>query len=142
MKLNYLNRTGLLPEHVNRILILPTYLSVRLTIPAYEILSKSGARIEQYTSVDGTFLYDVTLQTHQTVPTGLVVSRSRHTSNIGIRMAIEPDFPGEIKTYFEQLDFTPCPKCGSPLIWYEAGYVPGYRVCVKKPHHHAMPHRE
>lgn len=23
----------------------------------------------------------------------------------------------------------PCPLCGQILIWYEAGYVPGYRVC-------------
>lgn len=32
--------------------------------------------------------------------------------------------------------WVPCPTCGAALVWYEAGYVPGYRVCVRG--HHAQ----
>jgi hypothetical protein len=24
----------------------------------------------------------------------------------------------------------PCPRCDQTLVWYEAGYAPGYRVCM------------
>jgi hypothetical protein len=55
-----------------------------------------------------------------------------------VRLDIEPEYPGEIAAYWQQLDFTGCPECAAPLVWYEAGYVPGYRVCSRGPHHHVL----
>lgn len=35
---------------------------------------------------------------------------------------------------WDALQDLPCPVsgCDQTVIWYEAGYVPGYRVCVKR----------
>lgn len=30
----------------------------------------------------------------------------------------------------------PCPACGAPLAWAEAGRVPGYRICGRPTHPH------
>lgn len=133
MKLKYQRRTGLFPEHAG---VQPTtHTRVRLTIPAREALERAGAHITAVSSEPR--LYTVTLGA--TVPAGIIATRIIGTNHLGLRMQDEPEYPGEIgEAYWEQLDFTPCPQCGAPLVWYEAGYVPGYRVCARKPHHHVL----
>ena len=39
---------------------------------------------------------------------------------------------GEIPDYWAAVTDVPCPvkDCGQTVLWYEAGYVPGYRVCM------------
>jgi hypothetical protein len=51
----------------------------------------------------------------------------------------EPEYPGERDAgFWIRLEFISCPKCKAPLAWYEAGYVPGYRVCCRAPYHHFL----
>jgi len=40
---------------------------------------------------------------------------------------------GERRDYWSAVTDVPCPVpgCDQTVIWYEAGYVPGYRVCMK-----------
>lgn len=60
----------------------------------------------------------------------------------GVRLANEPHYPGEWAKsgvpWWELGEWVPCPACGAALVWYEAGYVPGYRVCAGRLHHHAQ----
>ena len=128
MKLSNQNRTGLLAEHTN--VEQGPHERIRLTIPACEALMAAGATI--IPTGDG--LHTVTLG--GTVPTGLVAVSIIGTDHRGLRLDIEPEYPGEFADYWLQVDMTPCADCGAPLVWYEAGYGPGYRVCAKSPHHH------
>jgi hypothetical protein len=43
-------------------------------------------------------------------------------------MPVNTDFP------WSSITDVPCPVdgCGQMLVWYEAGYVPGYRVCMAR----------
>lgn len=137
MKLKYQKRNGLFQEHRRGDLRQAPHERVRLTIPAREALESAGAIILAEPSDGGPALYTVELMDR--VPQDVVATRIIDTDHLGLRMSNEPEYPGEIwHAYWEQLDFTPCPKCGAPLIWYEAGYVPGYRVCARKPHHHIL----
>jgi hypothetical protein len=62
---------------------------------------------------------------------------------VALRCADDPPYPGESANLdmWIEVDLTPCPKCGSALVWYEAGYVPGYRVCAGPKHHHFIASR-
>jgi hypothetical protein len=136
MKMKYQGRDGLFPEHAEVQFIMPTLERVRLTIPAREELERVGATIIQ--TETNPPLFSVTLD--EIAPNGIVATRIGNTDHLGLRLEIEPEYPMEIgHAYWEQVSLTPCPVCGACLIWYEAGYVPGYRVCVRKPHHHCMP---
>jgi hypothetical protein len=72
------------------------------------------------------------------VPAGLLaVSIVGDDGPVGIRLAAEPEYPGECGLdYWVTLDIMPCPRCHAPLVWWEAGFVPGYRVCAGRRHHH------
>lgn len=41
--------------------------------------------------------------------------------------------PPHDKGFWASVTNIPCPipDCEQELVWYEAGYVPGYRVCMK-----------
>jgi hypothetical protein len=135
VKMKDMKRTGLFAEHKG--VQPPTYTRLRVTIPAREALVACGATITQ--EDNGRFA--VTLATSKkAVPPGIVATHiSGAIGGLALRMDNDPEYPGEIgHAYWEQVDFTPCPKCGAALIWYEAGYVPGYRVCASKPHHHSL----
>lgn len=135
MKLEYQNRTGLLPEHDG--VLQGPHNHVRLTVPARETLLRAGASIVPESADGGPQRYTVELA--DTVPDGLVVVQIFGEHGIAIRLATEPEYPQEaLVTYWPQLDFTGCPECGAPLVWYEAAYVPGYRVCARPPHHHVL----
>lgn len=135
-------QTGLFPEHSG--VTQGAHENIRLTIPAREALQAAGATIspEPMDRKIGMPTYTVILGGK--IPGGLVCAATTVLQEGGgwleilcLRMKNEPEYPGEIEgSYWQRLDFMPCPKCGAPLVWYEAGYVPGYRVCAKAPHHH------
>ena len=127
------NRSGLFPEHTGIAPIRHT--GLRLTVPVRELLETAGATIERTEMPDGP-LYAVTLGDR--MPPGIIAVTIHNSGAVGLRLAIEPPYPGECGDYWRQLEWTPCPKCGAPLVWYEAGYVPGYRVCSRPPHHHVL----
>lgn len=81
------------------------------------------------------------------VPAGLVaVLIDGDEQYRGLRMRDEPPFPGEWHdggvAWYERGQWVPCPvpRCGRALVWYEAGYVPGYRICTRG--HHAQLSRD
>lgn len=132
MQMQDMQRTGLFPEHEGKLSAPAIHSRVRLTISAREALLEHGA-IVRWIESDRTY----TVQLRDTVPPDLIVTRLANSDELGIRRNIEPEYPDEIgHAFWDQVDFAPCPICRAPLIWYEAGYVPGYRVCAKPPHHH------
>jgi len=126
-KLVYQNRCGLFPEHKG---IAPIVVTARCTIPCREALEKAGAKFVSL----GEGKYQITLG--DTMPTGIVAVHLNESPHLGLRLEIEPEYPIEFPDFWAQVDFTPCPICNAPVVWYEAGYVPGYRVCTRSPHHH------
>jgi predicted RNA-binding Zn-ribbon protein involved in translation (DUF1610 family) len=137
IKLKDMHRSGVLPEHRGAILRQGAHERIRLTVPAREALERAGALVIQTERDEaGSQLYSVELLDR--CPHGVIVAALDGTDVRGLRTAEEPPYPHEIPRFcfWEQVDFTPCPRCGAPLIWYEAGYVPGYRVCAGRRHHH------
>ncbi len=133
VKLVSQKRVGLFAEHTSG--VAPPTHEVRATIPVVEALRMAGATVDSLPSPRIGYL--VTLG--ETMPSGVVaVHLNGPSPNIGLRMADEPEYPMEFENYWSQVDFTPCPVCSAPVMWYEAGYVPGYRVCAKPPHHHSL----
>lgn len=68
----------------------------------------------------------------------LVLVGERAEQRLGLRIEREPRYPGEwpasAVAWHERGCWTPCPVCGAALVWYEAGYVPGYRICLSGHH--------
>lgn len=134
----------------------PTYGGLRLTIPAHERLLDAGSnvvRADYMISRDGPWAYEITLTTP---PPGLVqvlvrdqwaaepamIAPSQRPGAVpnhrALRCDDEPEYPGEwpdAVAWHEHGQWVPCPTCGSALVWYEAGYVLGYRICVRRTHH-------
>lgn len=129
MKLVSQKRKGLFAEHRG---IAPVIYEARATIPAREALEAAGATFDPITGSG----YRIT--PGEQMPAGIVAVHLNESPWLGIRMASEPEYPGEHADYWRQVDFTPCPVCGAPVVWYEAGYVPGYRVCTGPKHHHSL----
>ncbi len=135
INLKNMHRTGLRENIAN--LIPARHSGCRLTIPVREALEASGAEIVAQDSVPGGPQVHAVRPGAQ-VPPGIIVALSPDSQHLCLRLEIEPEWPGEMRAqaYWQQVDFTPCPACGAPLIWFEAGYVPGYRVCAGPAHHH------
>lgn len=115
--------------------------AVRMTLPVREALVAAGATVTPISSgPDQIAVYHVRLGDR--IPAGIVATTtdvSEHGWIPTLRMTHEPDFSEFCRTadvHWTSVDWTPCPKCGAPLVWYEAGYAPGYRVCSRPPHHH------
>jgi len=133
MKVNlvYQNRDGLFPEVKG---IAPVEHDVRASIPVVELLRSAGATVVPLALPK--IGYKITLG--ETMPKGIVAVEVPDMPNIGLRLEVEPEYPMESFNYWAQLMWTPCPKCSAPIVWYEAGYVPGYRVCTGPQHHHSL----
>jgi hypothetical protein len=132
VKLVSQNRRGLFPEH--RGVAAPAY-AVRATVPVVEALRAAGAGVDPLPLPN----IGYTVRLTGTVPAGLVaVHLNGPPPALALRLADEPEYPMEFPDYWGTVAFTPCPMCGAAVVWYEAGYVPGYRVCVRPPHHHAL----
>ena len=120
----------------------PTYFDLRLTIPAREALVREGNNILAQ-PWDGLGRPRWSVELHRP-PEGLVLVLIGHGNeqHRGLRCDDEPAYPGEWSAdsiaWHERGDWTPCPArgCGRALVWYEAGYVPGYRICTRG--HHAQ----
>ena len=124
-------RRGLFREHKG---VAPLVYEARATIPVVEALQAAGAKIEALPAP--AIGYRITLG--ETMPAGIVAVHLNESPHLGLRMTNEPEYPREFADYWRQVDWTPCPVCDAPVVWYEAGYVPGYRVCAKPPHHHSL----
>lgn len=117
----------------------PVYTGYRLTIPARETLERAGNGLRPSTEPGR---WDITLRSP---PTGLVdcligtgSPGQPDEQHHGLRLEDEPPYPGEwpasAVAWWEQGQWTPCPSCGGALVWYEAGYAPGYRLCTAGHH--------
>jgi hypothetical protein len=124
-------KEGLFREHPD---IAQIVRDARATIPVVEALRAAGSEVEPLPSP--AMGYRITLG--GTMPAGIVAVHLNESPWIGLRMTDEPEYPIEFPDYWAQVDWTPCPVCGAPVVWYEAGYVPGYRVCTRPPHHHSL----
>jgi hypothetical protein len=138
-------RAGVFPEHEGLRFVGGPYDHVRLTIPAREAMERAGAKVtpEPCQDIVPTF----TVSMYDRVPPGLVAAVTMVAvpgsgggllrQFASLRLEHEPPWPGELAADLWTLAaWTPCPKCGAPLVWYEAGYVPGYCVCAGEAHHH------
>ena len=139
VKLVNQKRRGLFAEHKG---VASLVYKARATIPAIEALQKAGATVEPLSdrcqlSADS-FQHGYRIILGDMMPEGIVAIHLNQPPYMGLRLAIEPPYPGEFPDYWRQVDFTPCPVCAAPVVWYEAGYVPGYRVCTNPPHHHSL----
>lgn len=126
------------------VIALPVYEELRLTIPAREALERTG---NAYVATGaawpgGPTVYNVTLRQP---PEGIVecLIGQRDEQHRGLRLDSEPEYPGEWTdgagiAWHEHGQWIACPRCGSSLVWYEAGYVPGYRICTGHRQHHVM----
>lgn len=106
---------------------LPVY-TVKLTVPAREELERAGNTCRKLQTVF--VLWQVTLDRP---PSGLVCVRASEA--LALRMEWEPEYPSEIPaSWWDRGYFTPCPTCGRALVWFEAGYALGHRVCLSGHH--------
>lgn len=115
--------------------------NVRLTIPAREALERAGATVTLAPALQPGAPQTYTIEHGATMPRGLVGCITQGDGWYGmtsVRLVVEPAYPNEYASVWVRADYLPCPECGAPLVWYEAGYVPGYRVCVQRPHHHSL----
>lgn len=142
-------RTGLLSPATR--VEFPEHGPLRLTVPARERLAQMGNRVAPWDRARGPLepndhRWRVTLS--GAVPHDLVVCRVGEgaVQCLALRLMDEPTFPDEYPpeavAWWERGDFVGCPECGSALVWCEAGYVPGYRVCTNPPHHHVQLSRD
>lgn len=118
----------------------PEHGGLRLTVPAREALLRAGNRVVCIRVVPaGAETWDVTLC--GSVPPGLVLDVLGDATR-ALRLDDEPGWPGaypdSVVAWNERGEWIPCPMCGAALVWWEAGYVPGYRICARAPHHHAQ----
>jgi len=104
----------------------PRLEGVRLTVPAREALIEAGNAVTRASDLQ--WHLDLTAP-----PKGLVSVLTRIGADFirGLRLATEPAYPTEYdQSWWERGEVVPCPRCGRSLVWYEAGYVPGYRICL------------
>ena len=122
-------------------LIAPTY-EIRLTIPAREAIEGAWAAavrrgrapadvkntIDRPPSASG--IPVVTLQTPPTVLV-IVIAEVLGELSLGARTDADGPWPREFEAAWHDVGkWVPCPTCGAALLWCEAGYVPGWRICL------------
>lgn len=103
----------------------PAY-EIRLTIPAREALERRGNSIDRPPSSPGT---PIVILRHP--PRHMCVVQT--AEGLAGRMPEEPPWPGERDAdVWDRRAWVPCPQrgCGAALLWCEAGYVPGWRICL------------
>lgn len=103
--------------------------NARMTIPAREALRKVSVVKNNH------FYFS---RPPQDMISVLVRAMDGYGYEQAFRLTIEPPYPNEMPddNMWTEAMLTPCPKCGAALVWWEAGYVPGYRVCAGPKHHH------
>ena len=121
----------------------PVLAAARLTVPAREALEAAGCIVgsprpdEHFgpARLGGPPLHRVVLQRPPVGLTLVLIGEGREQHH-GLRLDSEPEYPGEWRqrgavAWWQRCDLVPCPRCGSGLVWYEAGYVPGRRLCLR-----------
>lgn len=116
---------------------------LRLTIPVREALEAHHNMVNRIAGSDDWW----SVRLSGIVPKGIVeclIDNNRtlatHQQYRGLRLINEPKYPGEWAeeaiAWWERGAWVPCPvrRCGRALVWYEVGYVPGYRVCTRGHH--------
>lgn len=123
---------------------------LRLTIPAREALERAGNPVAPAGTLTAPARWtpphpdrvDVLPYPTYAVeliapPRGLVLVciGHREAQHYGVRCDNEPPYPGEWPdqqgvAWWERGNWTPCPTCGAALLWCEAGFVPGWRICL------------
>jgi hypothetical protein len=121
---------------IARSIATPIYTGLRMTIPVREALERAGNEVAPDPAASQRWAVAL-----RAPPAGLVLVRvGADGADLALRMEDEPEWPGEWRAdsiaWHEVGDWTPCPTCGAALVWYEAGYVPGYRICLDG--HHAQ----
>jgi hypothetical protein len=107
---------------------------VRLTIPAREALERAGNRVTATGDC-----YSIWLSMP---PRGLVIVTAPDLDGpnprvhvTAVRRRDEPPYPGErVADMWTRHEFSACPQCGAAIVWAEAGFVPGWRMCVQGGH--------
>lgn len=128
MHIQYVGKSGVLPEHRG--------LRFTARLPADTPL-RPGARAElarvaiaQPPDADWEF---------RRAPAGAWVSVLTERG-VGLRLADELPFEDEFEDTpgdaWLAATVAACPRCGAAIVWYEAGYAPGYRVCCGRARHH------
>lgn len=137
MKLIDQHDNGVFPEHRGAQFLggwIPT--DARMTIPAREAIEEVSETWLQPSGIGSEYAY-------LKPPAGVIVVAVRTPDGLletAYRLKNEPAFPGEHPhpNSWLEASFLACPQCGYALVWYEAGYVPGYRVCCGPAHHHYL----
>ena len=128
-------------------LVAPTY-EIRLTIPAREEIERAWAtlpgdprlvvargglvgvrnEIDRPPSAAG-----IPIVTLRTPPPGLVIVAVdvMGERSLGARTIEDGPWPREFPAaWWDVGAWVPCPTCGAALLWCEAGFVPGWRICL------------
>jgi hypothetical protein len=141
------NCSGLLPGHD---FLQPTTHVCHLTVPVAVALLSQEAELREAGTGQKLTVFDFTpgkltlpvvrivLRHDRVVPGGILSCNVSFEPHRALRMENEQEYPDEHIEYWGTADFLPCPECGKPLCWYEAGFVPGYRVCTGREHHHCL----
>lgn len=119
----------------------PEYGPYRMTIPAREALEAAGnviSRTDAPPSLAPSYAVTVAGRMPRGIVECVIDGPAQHR---GLRLDSEPEYPREMSgavAWHDRGQWVPCPapRCGRALVWYEAGYVPGYRVCTAG--HHAQ----
>jgi hypothetical protein len=115
-----MKKTTLLPH-----LIPPIYEGLRLTLPAKELLERAGNTVEK------TDKYYTLMLRYPPANVRVVIAEIMGEQSLALRCEGEPQFPCEYPAAWHDVGlFTACPECGAALMWCEAGYVPGWRICL------------
>lgn len=116
---------------------------LRLTIPVREALEAHHNIVTRITTSSDSSDDWYSVRLSGIVPKGIVecLIDDNQQQYRGLRLIHEPKYPGEWAeeeaiAWWERGAWVPCPvrRCGRALVWYEAGYVPGYRVCTRGHH--------
>lgn len=127
-------------------LVAPKY-ETRLTIPAREAIDRAWAdaaakpsrrpggirwlknEIDRPPSAAGIPI--VTLRTPPVVCLVIVHVEIMGEQSMGVRTVEDGPWPGEFAAaWYDVGAWVPCPTCGAALLWCEAGFVPGWRICL------------
>ena len=116
--LTYQGLNGLFHEHKG---IAPIVREAGATIPVVSEFDKAGVTAVR---VEDESWYIITLG--KIMPKGIVAVHINKKPHLALRMEDEPPWPGEYPDYWQQVDWTPCPKPG-------AGHLVRSRLCARLP---------
>jgi hypothetical protein len=115
-------------------------LQYRATIPVIEAILKEGNRVTKNGIDVNAFPGSISKAAQSPAPWTIYIIRPPAKKIVvghipgpylALRLDNEPAYPGEsMAAWWETGYFAPCPKCGTALLNAEAGYVPGWRVCL------------